>query len=156
MLVLQKIFAHKNSGKYPKWKDEGSFMKFQEMQIMLNIIAGTGVDEEELENLTRQLRRELLELDIESVDFIRKGIASERTKSGDPIALGQLILTLAASGGVLVTLIKTLQSWLTLQKIDIEMDINGNKIKMKGGKISKEEEQRLLAAYIAAVTLKRD
>ena len=131
-------------------------MTEQKVQLMLNIDAGPETDDEELEQLTRQLRGELLELDVEAVDLVSKGKAPKHAKAGDLIAWGQLLLTLAASGGVFVTLINMLQYWLTRQGVSIEMDINGNKVKLTSSKSSKEELQRLIDTYIAVITKKRD
>ena len=132
----------------------GGFMTEQKMQLMLNIDAGPETDDEELEQLTRQLREELLELDVEAVDLVSKGKSPKHAKAGDLIAWGQLLLTLAASGGVFVTLINMLQYWLTRQGVSIEMDINGNKVKLTSSKSSKEELQRLIDTYIAVITKK--
>lgn len=66
---------------------------------MLKIDAGLEVDAKELEEVTRQLRNELLELDVEAVDLALAGEVPERAKAGDPIAWGTLLVTLAASGG---------------------------------------------------------
>jgi cytoskeletal protein RodZ len=134
----------------------GGFMTEQKMQLMLNIDAGPETDDEELEQLTRQLREELLELDVEAVDLVSKGKSPKHAKAGDLIAWGQLLLTLAASGGVFVTLINMLQYWLTRQGVSIEMDINGNKVKLTSSKSSKEELQRLIDTYIAVITKKHD
>ena len=131
-------------------------MTEQKMQLMLNIDAGPETDDEELEQLTRQLREELLELDVEAVDLVSKGKSPKHAKAGDLIAWGQLLLTLAASGGVFVTLINMLQYWLTRQGVSIEMDINGNKVKLTSSKSSKEELQRLIDTYIAVTTKKHD
>lgn len=131
-------------------------MTEQKMQLMLNIDAGPETDDEELEQLTRQLREELLELDVEAVDLVSKGKSPKHAKAGDLIAWGQLLLTLAASGGVFVTLINMLQYWLTRQGVSIEMDINGNKVKLTSSKSSKEELQRLIDTYIAVITKKHD
>jgi uncharacterized protein YajQ (UPF0234 family) len=85
----------------------------QAKQIVLDINAGPEADIEELEKLTQQLREELLELDVEAVDLVSAGEIPEKAKAGEPITWGVLLLTLAASGGVLTSLISLLQAWLT-------------------------------------------
>ena len=88
-------------------------MTNQTTEIMLNLDPESDADDEELEVLTRQLREELLDLNIEAVDLVRAGEIPERAKAGDPITWGELLLTLAASSGALTALISLLQAWLT-------------------------------------------
>ena len=123
-------------------------MPEQTTQLMLDIDAGPDVDEEELAELTHQLRGELLELDVEAVDLVRAGEAPERAKVGDPITWGALLVALAASGGVLTTLINTLQSWLTRhERRSVTLEIDGDKLEVSG--ISSEEQQRLINAWLS-------
>jgi len=91
-------------------------MTDQTTQLMLHLDADTDTDLKELEELTQQLHQELIELDVEAVDFVSAGETPSKAKAGDPIAWGTLLLTLAASGGVFTTLINVLQSWLSRHK----------------------------------------
>jgi hypothetical protein len=123
-------------------------MSDQTTQLTLNLDAGPDTDTEELAELTQQLRGELLELNVEAVDLARAGEAPERAKAGDPIAWGELLVTLAASGGALVTLIGTLQSWLTHhERRSVTLEIDGDKLEVTG--ISSEEQQRLINTWLS-------
>jgi len=123
----------------------------QTAQLMLNIDAGPEADAEELEQLTRQLRGELTELDVETVNLIRGGAAPRGAKVGDPITWGALLVTLIASGGVLTTLIGALQSWLTRhERRSVTLEIDGDKLEVTG--ISSEEQQRLVNAWVSRHT----
>jgi hypothetical protein len=123
-------------------------MPDQTTQLMLNINAGPETDEEELAELTRQLREELLELDVEAVGLVRAGEAPERAKAGDPVTWGALLVALVASGGVLTTLINTLQSWLTRhERRSVTLEIGGDKLEVTG--ISSEEQQRLINTWLS-------
>jgi hypothetical protein len=123
-------------------------MPDQTTQLMLNIHAGPETDEEELAELTRQLREELLELDVETVGLVRAGEAPERAKAGDPVTWGALLVALVASGGVLTTLINTLQSWLTRhERRSVTLEIDGDKLEVTG--ISSEEQQRLINTWLS-------
>jgi Effector Associated Constant Component 1 len=54
---------------------------------------------------------------------------------------------LAASGGVLTTLISTVQSWLTRsERCSVTMQIGGDKLMLTGA--SSEEQERLARAFI--------
>jgi hypothetical protein len=123
-------------------------MSDQTTQLMLDIDAGPDTDTEELAELTRQLRGALLELDVEAVYLVRAGEAPERAKAGDPITWGALLVALTASGGVLITLINTLQSWLTRhERRSVTLEIDGDKLEVTG--ISSEEQQRLINSWLS-------
>ena len=112
-------------------------------QVILNIDAGQEDDPEEIERFTQQLREELTGLEVEGVDLVRAGETPAKAKVGDPITWGTLLLTLAASGGVITTVINVLQSWLTRQeRRSISLEIDGDKLEIKG--ISSKEQQRLI------------
>jgi hypothetical protein len=116
-------------------------------RLVLNIDAGAEADVEELEWLTRNLQKELAELDVATVDLVCAGKAPERAKAGDPISWGTLLITLAASSGVLTMLIKTLQSLLTRnERYSVTLKIGEDKLVLKG--ITSSERQRLVDAWI--------
>ncbi len=120
-----------------------------EKRVGLKLQFGDGpqTDKEELEMVTRQLREELLGLDVEDVDFVSTGEAPEKAKAGDPVTWGTLLLTLAASGGVITTVINAVQSWLTrADRRSITLEIDGDKLEIKG--ISSEEQQRLTDEWL--------
>ena len=117
------------------------------IQLQLNFGAGQYADEEKKEKATRQLREELMELNIESVDFVSAGKVPGKAKAVDLVIWGKLLMTLAASGGVLTTLIGAVQSWLTRNnQRSIILDVNGNKLEIKG--ISSDEQTRLANEWV--------
>ncbi len=123
-------------------------MTDRETRLVLNIDAGPEADAEELAELTRQLREDLLHLDVETVDLAHAGEAPTGTKAVDPVTAGTLLVTLAASGGVLTTLINALQSWLTRhERRGVTLEIGGDKLDVTG--ISSEEQQRLIDAWLS-------
>ncbi|WP_121394906.1 effector-associated constant component EACC1 [Actinokineospora cianjurensis] len=71
-----------------------------------------GADEAEADGLTRQLRSELLELDVDSVDFDDKRTPPEHSKGMDPGALTTLVVAVSSSP-VLVELARALRDWIT-------------------------------------------
>jgi hypothetical protein len=119
----------------------------QTIQLILNIDAGPEADVEELEQLTLQLRGELVELDVEAVDLVRAGEVPDRAKAGDPITWGALLVALTASGGVLTTLINAIQSWLTRhERRSVTLEIDGDRLEVTG--VSVEEQQQMINAWI--------
>lgn len=122
-------------------------MTDQTTQLILKIDAGPEADAEELEELTRKLREELAELDVKAVDLVRAE-APARAKVDDPATWGMLLVALTASGGVITTLISTLQSWLTRhERRSVTLEIEGDKLEVTG--ISSEEQQRLINAWVS-------
>lgn len=69
-----------------------------------------GGDPTELDDLTRQLAREVRELDVEQVASVSEGPALLGTKALDMAALGQLAVTLAPT--LVGPLFELLKSWV--------------------------------------------
>jgi hypothetical protein len=69
-----------------------------------------GGDDAELDELTRQLRAEMEELNIDSISQVSSGMAPEGSKSVDMSAIGQLAVTLAPT--VVPPLFELLRSWV--------------------------------------------
>ena len=69
-----------------------------------------GGDPTELDELTRQLRAEVNEMEVESVEQVSLGQAPDGTKAADMAALGQLAVTLAPT--LVPPLFELLKSWV--------------------------------------------
>ncbi len=122
-------------------------MAAPETKLIVKINPIPDLDLEELEQLTKKLRQELLELDIESAEFATTGEKIIGAKAGDPINWGTIIITLLAAGGVATKLIDLSQAWLTQnQQQSIVLEIDGDKLEIKG--ISSEEQQKLIDMWI--------
>jgi hypothetical protein len=121
-------------------------------RVNLHIDTEPDADERDLQELTVQLRQELEELSsVESVDLARKREVPERTKPVDPIAWGDIILALAASGGVITTLINMLQNWLTRhERVSVSIEIGGDKLQLSG--VPSDQQQLLVENWIQAHT----
>jgi hypothetical protein len=104
------------------------------------------------DRVARQLRRELLELDVESVVGTPEGQAPSDAK-GDPVTIGALIVALSASGGVLTTVIATLKEWLS-RRADgrrVSVTIGGDTIELSA--TSSQERRDLIDAFIQRHTV---
>jgi len=118
------------------------------MQLKLTINTSSEADGQELDRLTRQLRQEILDLDVEDVSLVETGEAPEGSKSGDPIALGALLVTAMTSGGMFPHLLDLLKSWLTRHGLrSVTLEIDGDKLEVKG--ISAQEQQQLIDAWMS-------
>jgi len=78
--------------------------------LALHVSAGESIDDERLDQLTRQLRNELQELDVESVELLKEGATPEGTKSVEAVTLGALAVAVLPTA--IPQLIAFLQSWL--------------------------------------------
>jgi hypothetical protein len=79
------------------------------VNLTLHIDAGRDALPEDLDVLTRRLREELGDLDLDSVSLVKEGAAPSGTKSADAVTLGALAITLLPS--VLPKLIECIQAW---------------------------------------------
>ncbi len=89
--------------------------------LTLKLEAGDELDRDALDRLTRQLRREMLDLEVESVDFIQEDKLPEGAKTAEAVTLGALAIAVLPS--FLPKLIEFLQSW--------SLRAEGRKVKVK-------------------------
>jgi len=118
-------------------------------KIILNFKTELDTNAEELFQMTHQLREELLALDVDSVDFSSEGKAQPKPKAVDAVIGGQLLIyiDLAASGGVLTSLIGIIKDWLTRHRANsAEIEIDGDKIKITS--ITSKEQKLLIDKWI--------
>jgi len=123
-------------------------MMEQQIQLRIDIIPYENDEAEIMANLTRDIRDDFLELEIKAVDYIHKNIIPEKTKSGEIIEWGTLLLTLAASGGVITTIVTAIQSWLSRhERRSIVLEIDQDRLEITG--VSSEEQKKLIDAWLA-------
>lgn len=117
--------------------------------VQLDLYALSEADDEELVEATRRLQDELLNLDIERLDLGRSEPAPDGTKAVDAVTAGQLVATLAASGGALATLIGVIQAWLTRTRTvrTVAVEIDGDRLEVVGA--SSKDQERLIEAWIS-------
>jgi len=116
-------------------------MTIRETKLILDIDAGPEADDVELERLTIQLQKELLELGVESVDFVARK-APENTKPIEYVVLGKLIIAISSSR-VLVEVIKLLRDIVKrYDRATIKVKIGLDEITITR-KLSKEEIELL-------------
>jgi len=101
----------------------------------------------DIAKLSQQLRSELLKLNIENVDYQRKENLVNGTKAGDIISWETLIITLAASGGVISTLINFILGWVKRNEgRGVTLELNGNKLEVTG--LSANEQKELIETWL--------
>jgi len=101
----------------------------------------------ELEDITNNLRDELLALDIDSVEQTLSTSSPDGTKATGAFDLGALLLKLNPAGKVLATVVSTIQNWLGRQEQStISLEIGGDKLTLTG--LSIENQNQLVATWI--------
>jgi len=116
-------------------------------QLSLRVDAGDDADLEELDELTTELRRRLLDLDVVAVEALRAGDAPPGTRAGDAFAIGSLIVSLVASPELLKGTIGTIQGWLSARSgKSVELELDGDKIKLTG--LTSEQQARFIELFV--------
>jgi hypothetical protein len=102
-------------------------------------------DPQELEVLTLQLRRELLDVNYVRVDLPTGGDLPPGSKGVDATALGALVVTLAQSSG-LAALIRAVQGWLSASNRTVRIKAGDDMLEVVG--VSSADQRRLIDAWI--------
>jgi hypothetical protein len=118
------------------------------VEVVLVLEPDPEVDREVHERLTRQVRAEIAELDIESVSTLAAETAPAGAKGADPVTLGALVVALSASGGVLTALVETLRDWLGRHtgRHRISVTIGGDTIELD--RATSAQQRQLVEAYL--------
>jgi hypothetical protein len=86
-----------------------------------------------LERLTRDLCREIEELDVDAVVIPPAGPAPRGAKAGSGLKWGQLLITLAGSGSILTEVVTAVDGWLKSQgERSIKLEISGDRLELTG------------------------
>jgi hypothetical protein len=99
------------------------------IHLTLNVTAGMDLDECDL--LTRELRADLRELGVESVEFISDGNAPTGSKAAVPFVVGAL--SVAVAPAALPQLAEYLQGWTTRaenRRIGVKAQIGDRSVEM--------------------------
>jgi len=111
--------------------------------VRISIDGGAGSDQEELAQLGQRLRRDIQQLDVDGVEFVREGAAPAGAK-GDPITLASFAVTLAPV--VLKSLFDLLQNWTTRHhNATVTIEMGSDKLTLTGSP-SKEQLAVIQAA----------
>jgi hypothetical protein len=111
-------------------------------------LADDDLDDEEIDQIAQQLRAELLESEVDSVDFVAAGEAPPHTRAIDIIALGGLLVTVSESVGALNSVIETVRSWLSRRgRGSVKLQIGDDSLELAS--VSKERQDELIDAFLA-------
>jgi hypothetical protein len=107
---------------------------------------------EEKEEAVSQLRQELLETDVDSVENPTGGSAPTGAK-GLPPGLDTLLVTLAGSGSVLGNVVNAIANWSSSKKSSVTIKCDGNEFTFSNP--TAEEQRQLVKACVAKLSEKR-
>ena len=118
------------------------------LSLLLQLRPGPESDAEDAERLGRQLRAELSELDVDSIDSVAGQPLPEGAKGADPVTIGAVIVALSASGGVFTALIETLRDWLGRRSGGhrISVTIDGDTIELDNASV--EQQRDVVDAFV--------
>lgn len=100
--------------------------------------------------LANRLRSEFNELELEAIDAVQgRSEVPPGSKGPEVFEVGAWLLTLSASGGVLVNLIQLARDWLNRNRGNnkLTLTIAGDSIELDN--VSTSERSELIAAFIA-------
>jgi hypothetical protein len=116
--------------------------------VALGIQVGVGPDADaaEVAEATLQLRRELLDLDVDAVEPQQAGEPPSGTRAVDLAALGGLIVTIAQSA-LLPEVLGAVRAWLSRSKSrSIKLELGGDVLELTG--VSSSEQRRLADEWL--------
>jgi hypothetical protein len=112
----------------------------------IQVAVGADADAEEVAEATLRLRRELLDLDVGSVEPARAGEPPPGTRGVEVAALGALVMTVAQSP-LLTPVVAAVRSWLAgSRQRSIRLEFDGDVLELTG--LSSKEQQRLADEWL--------
>jgi hypothetical protein len=122
-------------------------MGTEPLLLGVQVTVGPDGDAEEIAEVTRQVRRELLGLDVEAVRTPTEGDAPAGSKGLELAALGALVVTVARSQ-VLNSIVATVRNWLAgSRERGIRLELGGDVLELTG--VSSKEQRRLTDEWLA-------
>ena len=113
----------------------------------VQVTLGPDGDAEEVAQATLQLRRELLDLDVDAVDIPGAGVPPPGARAVDVAAIGALVVNLADSQ-LLAAVVTAVRSWLAgSPRRSIKLELGGDALELTG--VSSREQRRLTDEWLA-------
>ena len=121
-------------------------MDEEDHELLITLSLSDG-DQEELAELTGELRSELADLDVDSIENVSLGEPPEGAKAADWVAIGQMVVTLAPV--VIPPVFAAVKSWIERKpsvpvKVRIKLGKKISEIEYDPTRTSAEELDRLV------------
>jgi len=121
-------------------------MEEQPTTLGIRVVVGPDAEAEEVAEATLQLRRELLDLDVDAVELPRAGDAPPGSRAVELAALGALLVT-AARSQLLGSVVAAVRSWVASSpKRSIKLELGGDVLELTG--VSSAEQRRLTDEWL--------
>jgi hypothetical protein len=116
----------------------------------VQVAVGPDGDADEVAQATLQLRRELLDLDVDAVEMLQAGEPPPGSRGVDVAAFGALVVNLADSQ-LLAAVVTAIRSWLAgSPRRSIKLQLGGDALELTG--VSSKEQRRLTDEWLARHT----
>jgi hypothetical protein len=117
-------------------------------QLEINLRVDEDVSPLEMEELTAAIRRELLLLDVQSVDRVSGGPAPDGAKGIELAALGALIVNLGKATPVLGQVIDVIQAWAARSpNRTVKLTLEGDTLELGG--MSESQQGQVVKDWMA-------
>jgi hypothetical protein len=125
------------------------------VDVIVTLEPNADTDADERDRLARQLRTELLELDLDAITAAAGRDAPPGAKGAELAEWGVWLVTLSASGGVLTSLISVAKDWLNRRGSGhrIKLTVGDATIELDGA--SDAEQAAALEAFVQHIQCKR-
>jgi hypothetical protein len=115
-------------------------------EIAIAVSLEADADSAELEDATAQLRRELLELDVDDVKAPRAGAAPPGTRGPAAAEIGTLLV--AAGRAAIGPIVGAIQAWVARRASrSVKLTIDGDSIEVSN--VSPEDQRELIESFLA-------
>lgn len=106
------------------------------------------LDAEEVGELTQQLREELLESDVNSVELVTAGEAPSGTRAVEIVVLGGLLVKVVESVDALSAVVGTIRHWLSRRgRGKVKLQLGDDVLELSS--VSREDQERLVNAFLS-------
>ena len=120
-------------------------MAGERLSLRVELGAGEEAGAEEQDELTRALREELLQLEVDAVER-PAGAAPEGARVAEVVTLGTLLVTLGQ--GALGIVSSAIGRWVVRRAgRSVTLELDGDRIELGG--VSEEDQRRLIETFVA-------
>jgi hypothetical protein len=121
-------------------------MEEQPTTLGVRVVVGPDAEAEEVAEATLQLRRELLDLDVDAVEVPRAGDAPPGSRAVELAALGALLVTVARSQ-LFGPVVAVVRSWVAgSPQRSVKLELGGDVLEVTG--VSSRQQQLLIDEWL--------
>jgi hypothetical protein len=116
-------------------------------ELAVAVDPGPDYDADELLRLSQQLRVELVDLDVDAVQFASGGPAPEGAKAAELLNIGGLVVILGLQRHVLRAVVDTVVAWLARQQTrSVQLTLDGDTLDVTG--LSSSDQTQLITRWV--------